>query len=215
MTELAAVLFDMDGTLVETESMWHEAEIRTMAHFGAGWSAADRDISVGGPFDRVIEYMAEKVDADPGDVAREMVTEIETMMGTRTLPLQPGVAELHSAIVMAGIPTALVSNSWRVLMDLVLVAVGLDFDVTIAGDEVSANKPEPLPYLKACELLNVSPSDVVVIEDSNVGVASATAAGCSVVAIPGINTIGPAPRRLIVASLTEVSLATLREVAAS
>ncbi len=215
MTELAAVLFDMDGTLVETESMWHEAEIRTMAHFGAGWSTADRDISVGGPFDRVIEYMAEKVDADPGDVARAMVTEIETMMGTRMLVAQPGVADLHSAIVAAGIPTALVSNSWRVLMDLVLVAVGLDFDVTIAGDEVSANKPDPLPYLKACELLNVSPADVVVIEDSNVGVASATAAGCSVVAIRSINAIGPAPRRLIVASLTEVNLATLREVAAS
>ncbi len=210
MTDLAAVLFDMDGTLVESESMWHEAEIRTMEHFGCSWTEADRDISVGGPFERVVEYMSDKIGNDPGHVAREMVTEIETMMATRKLPIQPGVVELYRQVVAADIPTALVSNSWRVLMNLVLESVDLRFDVTIAGDEVSVPKPDPRPYVKACEMLNVSPVDCVVLEDSNTGVASATAAGCAVVAVPGVNTIESAPRRLVVSSLVEVDLADLR-----
>lgn len=212
MSELAAVLFDMDGTVVDTEVLWHEAEVRTMAAFDFEWLPVHQDASVGGPFDTVVEYMSELCGADPGDIAREIVTEIETLMTTRELVIQPGVLTLHAELLNAGIPLGLVSNSWRVLVEMVLASSGLRFDVTVAGDEVQPNKPDPQPYLTAAKLLGVDPADCVVLEDSTTGIISATEAGCAVVAIPQVNVIEPAPRRLVVSSLTAVTVQTLRDL---
>lgn len=215
VTVPAAVLFDMDGTTVETESLWYAAEIATMRRFDTPWTAHDQERSVGGPFERVVAYMAEKCDVAETAIAYELSEQIHNRMQAHDLVIQPGILSLVTELRRAGIATALVSNSFRALVDLVLESTNLKFDVTIAGDEAAHPKPDPDPYLLACQLLRVEPRDCVVLEDSVIGIASATAAGCAVVAIPAVGLIEPGPRGLVVNSLREVDLSILRRLVES
>jgi beta-phosphoglucomutase-like phosphatase (HAD superfamily) len=114
----------------------------------------------------------------------------------------------------AGLPCALVTSSQRAFADAVLAATGMTFPVTVCAEDATATKPDPAPYLIAVKLLDADPAGCVVLEDSPNGVASATAAGCRVVAVPSLVPIPPAPGRLVVPSLRDVSLAVLRELAA-
>jgi HAD superfamily hydrolase (TIGR01509 family) len=122
--------------------------------------------------------------ADPEDVGRRLLAAVAELFA-RHVPLQPGALELLDTVRGAGIPTALVSSSFRLLVDTALVALGTDrFATTVAGDEVSASKPAPDPYLLAASRLRVAPSDCVVLEDSGAGMRSALAAGCACVLVP-------------------------------
>ncbi|MEI6621235.1 MAG: HAD family phosphatase [Actinomycetes bacterium] len=215
MSPLAAVLFDMDGTTVETESLWQRAEVTTMDWFKTPWTAVDMAHCTGSSMATVAAYMAGKSGAAQQDISQVLADTIEHLMTTEALPVQPGVVRLHDELVTAGIPIALVSNSWRTLMNLVLDATGLRFDVTVASDEVSAVKPDPEPYLFACRALGVDPTASVVLEDSRTGVASAVAAGCGVVALLQNQQIEPAPRTLLVQDLSAVTLADLERFAAT
>jgi HAD superfamily hydrolase (TIGR01509 family) len=211
MTDLAAVLFDMDGTLVETESLWHESEIITMRQFGQTWSDEEQQFALGGPFDVVAQYMATKAAVPLSEVGDALLRNIEHLMRTRDWEVQPGVRELHDEIIAAGLPVGLVTNSFRLLADIVLAESGLHFDVVVTGDETAQNKPHPEPYLSACRQLHVEPSAVCVLEDSTTGIASALAAGCVVIAIPHQGTISETDRVTVVTSVADVQLATLRE----
>ncbi len=201
-----ALLFDMDGTIVLTEEFWHETELRTMAHFGSEWTQEDRDGTIGGPFEPVVEYMAAKAQVDFEEVARYLRADIKELMSSDRLQVSPGAAELISQAHDRRIPLALVSNSWRELMDIVLATTGFEFDFTIAGDEVTANKPDPHPYLRACAALEVEPARAVVIEDSLTGVTSARAAGCPVVAVGDNPGLTADSRTWRVASLEQVTI---------
>lgn len=212
--ELQAILFDMDGTLVETESLWHESEIQTMAAFGSSWSEAEQKFALGGPFDVVAEYMANKAGVGVDEVGAKLIEVIDELMRSQPLPLQPGIQSLYDEARAAGIPTGLVTNSFRQLVDIVLESSALDFDVIVAGDEINENKPHPLPYLTACAHLDVDPGNTVVLEDSTTGIESATAAGCFVVAIPHLAQIDALERQLIVESAAEVNLDLLRRLLA-
>jgi HAD superfamily hydrolase (TIGR01509 family) len=129
--------------------------------------------------------------------------------------LRPGALELLQALKAAGVPCALVSASYRVMIDAVLSHLGPElFDVVVAGDEVRNGKPHPEPYLTAAQELDVDPADCVVIEDSPGGTASGTAAGAFVVAVPQWVTIPEAPRRLVLESLAGVTPDMLRELLA-
>lgn len=214
-TGLAAVLWDMDGTLVRTEELWMAAEENTMAAFGGNWDAQDQAVAVGGPVDRVLEYMAKRVDQPVAAVGDKIVAEIEHLMRTEHIPWMPGAEELHRSISAAGVPQALVSNSWRKLMDTALQELRTNFDVVIAGDEVERPKPDPYPYLNACERLGVQPSQAVVLEDSPTGVAAALGAGCWVVGIPHVSDIAPAPRLVLVDSLVGLTVGDLADVVRS
>jgi beta-phosphoglucomutase-like phosphatase (HAD superfamily) len=118
-------------------------------------------------------------------------------------------------VAVSGLPYALVTSSQRSFAAAVLDATGLPFPVTVCSDDVAATKPAPDPYLMAAKLLDVAPQECVALEDSPNGVASATAAGCRVVAVPSLVPIPPAPGRLVAASLAEVGLAALRGLAAA
>lgn len=213
---LQAVLFDMDGLLVDTEHAWGEAEARVVAELGGTpWTLQEALASVGGPIIRVAQYIADRVGGgvDPERVADAMVTTMAGLLASGA-DHRPGAEALLADLAVHGVPCALVSSSPRVLVDAVLASVGGDhFTTTLAGDEVARTKPHPDPYLTAAARLGADPAGCVVLEDSPVGVASAEAAGCLVVAVPFAVPIGPGPRRHVVASLAELDTARLRELA--
>jgi HAD superfamily hydrolase (TIGR01509 family) len=128
--------------------------------------------------------------------------------------VRPGARELLAAVAGAGLPHGLVTSSQRVFADAVLAATGMTFPVTVCGEDVTMTKPDPEPYLLAAKHLAAEPARCVVLEDSPNGVASASAAGMRVVAVPSLVPIPPAPGRVVVPSLRDVTLATLRALAA-
>jgi HAD superfamily hydrolase (TIGR01509 family) len=213
---LAAVLFDMDGLLVDTEPLWLETETAVMARLGARWTAGDQEALLGGSMARTVSYLLAKATrpAPPQDVERWMIDGMLDRVRAGRVVVRPGARELVTAVAAAEVPYALVTSSQRSFAAAVLDATGLPFPVTVCGDDVSVTKPAPEPYLLAAKLLDVDPARCVALEDSPNGVASAGAAGCRVVAVPSLVPVPPAPGRIVVPALTEVSLATLRELAA-
>ncbi|MET8741486.1 HAD family hydrolase [Streptomyces sp. NPDC057575] len=209
---LQAVLLDMDGTLVDTEGFWWDAEVEVFAELGHQLDEAWRDVVVGGPMTRSAGYL---MDVTGADITLDELTVLlndrfEERIG-RGVPLMPGAARLLAELVRHDIPTALVSASHRRIIDRVLESVGRHhFALTVAGDEVSRTKPHPEPYLFAASGFGADPEYCAVIEDTATGVAAAEAAGCRVVAVPSVAPIAPASGRVVVRSLEEVDLAFLR-----
>lgn len=215
MTNLEAVLFDMDGTLVETESLWKKSEVLTMEHFGQAWTKADMRDATGGPFERVAQIMADRCGVSIDEISSVLDENIRSLFLNEEIAVQTGARELVSSVEAAGVPLALVSNSWRVLVDLILSRVGIQFETTVAGDEISRPKPDPLPYFTAAEMLNVNIKNCVVIEDSEPGILSGIASGAAVVALQTYFEIAPAPRLQIVDSLDELDVQDLERLVGS
>ncbi|HEX4094006.1 MAG TPA: HAD family phosphatase [Trebonia sp.] len=214
---LAAVLFDMDGLLVNTEPLWFEAETEVMRRLGGRWTHQDQAALLGGSMDRSVAYLLARATtpAPPADVERWLIEGMLTRTTAGRVTVLPGAAELLAEVAAAAIPYALVTGSLRPFVTAVLAATGFRFPVTVCGDDVPVTKPDPAPYLLAAKLLDVDPARCVALEDSPNGVASATGAGCLVVAVPSIAAIEAAPGRLVVGSLEDVTLARLRAFAAS
>lgn len=211
-----AVLFDMDGLLIDSERVWLEVESEVMAWLGGEWSPAHQERLVGGSLYLAVDYMLELTGADAPreEVGRRMLDGMVERLGA-CVPMMPGAKELLAEVRAAGVTAALVSSSHRRLIEPVLEAVGREhFALSVAGDEVARTKPHPEPYLTAAARLGADPARCVVLEDSPNGVAAAEAAGCVTVAVPGLLPIPPAPGRTVVASLREVDLERLRSLVA-
>jgi len=213
---LAAVLFDMDGLLVDTEPLWLETETAVMARLGAPWTPQDQQALLGGSMQRTVSYLLGKATrpVPPETVARWMLDGMLDRAADGRVVVRPGARELVAEVAAAGLPYALVTSSERRFAEAVLAATGMTFPVTVCGEDVTATKPDPEPYLLASKLLDADPARCVVLEDSPNGVASAAAAGCRVLAVPSLLPIPPAPGRLVLGSLRDVTLATLRDLAA-
>jgi len=218
MTRPSAVLFDLDGTLLDSEDLWWEAECEVMAAHTGTWTREDQAHCLGGPLERVTAYMADRTDprASPATLGGALLDAMERRLRSGDLMWRPGALELLTACRLAGVPTAQVAASHRRLLDAVADAVaehpGMPdpaFDVTVAGDEVDQGKPHPQPYLEAARLLGVDITTCVVIEDSPTGVASGQASGAFVLAVPHIVGIAPAPRRRVLSTLDGVTPADL------
>lgn len=214
--DLQAVLFDMDGLLVDSEPMWFETERAVMARMGGTWTQADQEHLLGGSMPHSVGYMRAVAPrpAPPEVVARWLVDGMAALIRERGVPLKPGARRLLAEVAAAGVPTALVTSSERAIMSAVLAATGLPFTVTVCGSDVTRNKPDPEPYRRAVQLLGAEPGRCVALDDSPAGVASAEGAGCAVVAVPSVPLPGREGRR-VVGSLTEVTLASLREMIAA
>jgi HAD superfamily hydrolase (TIGR01509 family) len=211
MPQLQAVLFDMDGLLVDTEPLWFDVELEVMAKLGGEWTPGDQIAVLGSPSASAARYMIQRsgAEADPAEVGRWMDEGIVSRVREQVVIL-PGALDLLEDLHAAGVPCGLVSASVRPMVDAVLARVGAGhFAVTISGDDVSRSKPDPEPYLKAIEALGADASRCVVLEDSPNGVAAGLAACCWVVAVPHAATIQPAPRLRVVGSLAEVSAKSL------
>jgi len=213
---LAAVLFDMDGLLVDTEPLWLETETAVMARLGAPWTPQDQEALLGGSMQRTVSYLLGKATrpTPPETVARWMLDGMLDRARDGRVVVRPGARELVAEVAAAGLPYALVTSSQRRFADAVLEVTGMTFPVTVCGEDVTATKPDPEPYLLAAMLLDADPARCVALEDSPNGVASAAAAGCRVLAVPSLLPIPPAPGRVVLGSLRDVTLATLRELVA-
>jgi HAD superfamily hydrolase (TIGR01509 family) len=209
---LQAVLFDMDGILVDTEPLWYAAEQGVMARLGGSWTADDQRALVGGSMAITVAYLLgrAKRPAPPAVVARWLTDSMADLIQGSPLPVMPGARELVAQVAVADLPYGLVTSSEREIMDAVLARFGLSFPVAVCAGDVSHCKPDPEGYLLAAAKLAVDPRCCVVIEDSPNGIAAAEAAGCLVVAVPGVVPVPPAPHRLVVRSLGELSLSRLR-----
>ncbi|MFJ2032612.1 HAD family hydrolase [Streptosporangium sp. NPDC087985] len=207
-----AVLFDMDGLLVDSEKIWFQVESEVMERLGGHWRSTDQEQLVGGSMTSTVAYMLEVsgAGAHPDEVAAWMLEGMTSRLAGG-VEMMPGAAELLAAVRRAGLPTALVTSSLRPIARACLKGIGGDnFDHVVTGDDVTRTKPDPEPYLKAARLLGVAAARCVALEDSPNGVTSATAAGCRVVAVPSVLPIPSAPGRLVVESLLEVDVDVLR-----
>ena len=182
----AAVLWDMDGTLVDTEPYWMAAEVGLSAEHGGSWDESLAVELIG----MSLEASAAELQRRAGirgtvdEIVHELMHRVVAQIRADGVPWRPGARELLAAVRAAGVPCALVTMSWRPLTNVVLEAIEPGtFDVVVTGDEVDHGKPHPEPYLRAAAALGVDPADCVAIEDSLPGVASATAAGTRVLAV--------------------------------
>ncbi|WP_380156426.1 HAD family hydrolase [Kineococcus sp. R86509] len=215
----AAVLWDMDGTLVDTEPHWIAAETALVGRYGATWTHEQALQLVGSALPDSGRVLAEHVERatgvrlDPVVVVDELIEAVIAQVSAAVV-WRPGAVELLGALSAAGVPCALVTMSYRSLAETVARMLPGAFAVVVAGDEVERGKPAPDPYLRAAELLGVAPGDCVAIEDSPTGVASGEAAGAHVLACPHMVPIPAAAGRSRVASLAEVDVAALGAIAA-
>ncbi len=196
----------MDGLLVDTEPLWFETEAEVMARLGAPWTKLDQERLLGGSMDNTVGYLLAKAarPVPPAEVARWMTDGMLKRAAEGRVIVRPGARELLEEIAAAGVPYALVTGSQRPFTEAVLASTGFRFPVTVTGDDVTRTKPDPEPYLLAAKLLDADPGQCVALEDSPNGVASATSAGCRVIAVPSLLSIPPAPGRLVVSSLGDV-----------
>ena len=214
----AALLFDMDGLLVDTEGTWFAVETELMAGLGAPWGEEHQAALVGGPLEKSVQYMldhADRPDVSPDQLAQALLEGMVRHLRAGPVNWQPGAERLLAQAADAGLPCALVSSSLRPVVDAVLAAIGTEhFAVTVSGDDVAQTKPNPDPYLLAAELLGVDPVRCVALEDSETGASSAVAAGCFTVVVPSLVPVPPEIGDHMVASLTELDLAHLGELMA-
>lgn len=210
---LAAVLFDMDGTLVDSEKVWQVALDELAAELGGRLSLAARLSMIGTTTPESIAILHR----DLGVTGRSThadgeALESRMMALTRSgLMFRPGALELLTAVRAAGLKTALVTATVRRIVEVMLDTIGRDnFDVVVTHDDVANGKPHPEPYASAAAALGVDPRDCVAIEDSLTGSASALAAGCAVVAVPSEIDLSGLRGVTHVDSLVSVGLAALR-----
>jgi HAD superfamily hydrolase (TIGR01509 family) len=182
----AAVLWDMDGTIIDTEPHWMAAETELIAQYGGSWSHEEALSLVGqGLWHSARVLQSRGVTLSEGEIIDHLTNIVMVKLRETGLPWRPGARELLLELRDAGVRAALVTMSIRSMAQLVADTIDFDaFDVIVAGDEVEHSKPHPAAYLRATELLGVDPADCVAIEDSPPGVASASAAGVATIGVP-------------------------------
>jgi HAD superfamily hydrolase (TIGR01509 family) len=182
----AAVLWDMDGTIVDTEPYWMQAETELVASWGGVWTHDDGMLLVGsGLWNSAAILQSRGVDLSLDAIVAWLTDRVQQQVAEQGIPWRPGSRELLRSVKAAGVPTALVTMSVermaRQIIDLIDFPA---FDLVIAGDMVPNSKPHPDPYLLAAARLGVDPRRCIAIEDSFPGVASAVAAGTIAIAVP-------------------------------
>lgn len=217
-SQLQAVLWDMDGTLVDTEPHWIAAEYQLVESFGHSWNDEHAHALVGQPLLVSADYIREHghVPLSPTEIVDRLL-DVVIAESRRHLPWRPGVLALMDEIKAAGLLTAMVTMSYRNLATVVADALpaGSGFDLLVCGDDVRHGKPDPEAYLLAASRLGVDPRNCLAIEDSPSGVASAEAAGCTVIAVPNQVPIADGLQRTVLPLLEGVRLADLEAIAAA
>ena len=214
---MRAVLFDMDGTLVDSEKLWDISMHELYARLGGVLTPEVRESTVGGSAESVMATVYADLGLDPDPAA---MAESADWLHDRTgelfeggLPWLPGARELLDALLDESVPMALVTNTRRGLTEQALKSIGRHyFSASVCGDEVPCAKPAPDIYARAAELLDLSPDLCLAIEDSVTGTAAAEAAGCPVLVVPNDVAVPGGPRRRHITSLTGISVPDLGRI---
>ena len=184
-----AVIFDMDGLLLDTETLWHDSEVELFGRRGIDFTRQDQLQVIGTSFDITARYFAERLGRPPEEGAA-LVEEMVALMHERVrrqVEARPGAIELVERLrARDGVQLGLASNSPRYLVDDALATAGLAdaFDAIVTADDVEHAKPAPDIYRLVCDRLDVSPSEALALEDSASGVTAAKAAGLTCIAVP-------------------------------
>jgi HAD superfamily hydrolase (TIGR01509 family) len=211
----AAVLWDMDGTLVDSEKVWTVSLQDTARALGGTLSTAARTEIIGSDMPRTLVVLFDDLGLAP-EPAR--MAEAEQLLSRRTRALfadglewRPGALEALHTVRDAGWPAALVTNTGRALTELALDGIGREFfATTVCGDEVPHGKPAPDPYLRAADLLGLAAQQCLAVEDSPTGADSAERAGAAVLVVPCEVPVPAGPGRVERESLVGVTAADLR-----
>ena len=217
----AAVLWDLDGTLLDSEKLWDIPLYELTEKLGGSLSLPTRQAMVGTNVKRTLDLLYGEVgihDPTPEQLA-DGAAWIDKRMGEvfgGELPWRPGARDALATVRDAGFPMALVTSTERNLTELALDTIGRSlFDTTVCGDEVDGlNKPHPEPYLRAARVLGVDPAACVAVEDSPTGTASAAGAGCTVLVVPCDVPVAPGERRVFRSSLEGLAVADLTALVA-
>ncbi|MFF2814300.1 HAD family hydrolase [Kitasatospora cineracea] len=212
----AAVLFDMDGTLVDTEHLWWQAAAELAAELDLTLTDADLPDVLGQAVEHTAAHLhrSSRTSRPEADLVAHLNDAFAAKVGAEIVP-RPGALALLAALRAAGVPTALVSASPRRVVDLVLDAIGPHwFSTTLAAEDTPRTKPAPDPYLAAAARLGLAPAVCVAVEDTPTGVASARAAGCPVLAVPSAVPIPAVAGTTVLDSLVDADLPFLAALAA-
>jgi HAD superfamily hydrolase (TIGR01509 family) len=176
----------MDGTIIDTEPFWMDAETELVHSYGGSWTHEDALTLVGqGLWHSARVLQSHGVDLTEGEIIETLTAIVGDRINRGGLPWRPGARELLLELREKGVKTALVTMSIRSLAHAVRDVIDFDaFDFVVAGDDVEHSKPHPAAYLRAAELLGVNPTDCVAIEDSPPGVGAATASGAATIGVP-------------------------------
>lgn len=214
MSSLQAVLFDLDGTVVDSEPLWANAMRMIAADLGGTLTEEVLARTTGLSVPASVDLMLAELGSDlPQHEATRRLLERAADVFAAELMWQPGAQELIDALRTEGVTTALVTNSPRIVVDVAMQRLGAHrFDLAVCGDEVAAPKPDPMPYLIAMQRLGRPASECLAVEDSPSGTAAAVAAGIPVLVVPSEVPVPEGPGRIFAASLLEATVDELRHI---
>src|SRR5436305_2248570 len=186
MTSLAAVIFDLDGVLIDSEGLWNQARMQIADENGGHWAEGAQRAMMGMSSPEWSQYMHEElgVDMEPDQISATVVSRLERLYREH-VPLLPGARQVVAAFSEVW-PLGLASSANRPIIELVLQLSQLSerFKATVSSEEVPEGKPAPDVYLEAARRLGVDPERCAAVEDSTNGLLSAAAAGMTVIAVP-------------------------------
>lgn len=210
---LGGVLWDMDGTVLDSEKHWDVAVRELSRWLGSVMSEQTRQATVGASSANALRIIFDSLGLahEPEAIAEAkewMYTRVESLFADG-VEWRPGAQAALETVRTAGLKAALVTNTERRLVETALDVIGREyFDASVCGDEVPEGKPAPDPYLRGAQLLGLAPGQCLAVEDSPTGAASAVAAGCTVLVVPGEVAVVPTgTRRVFRESLTGLTAA--------
>ncbi|MFY9919129.1 MAG: HAD family phosphatase [Mycobacterium sp.] len=214
---MKAVLWDMDGTLVDSEKVWHVSLAALYEKLGGELTHEVRASMVGSVAESTMRIiytdLGRELDLDAMAESSRWLNDYTADLFEGGLRWCDGAKELLDALAAERTPMALVTNTQRALTERALNGIGRQyFSATVCGDEVTNGKPAPDPYLRAAELLGLAPEQCIAVEDSVTGTAAAERAGCPVLVVPNDVEVPGGTRRRHVSSLAGLDPADLRAI---
>ena len=184
---IQAVIFDMDGLLVDSEPVWFRARVELLARFGKQWTASDQEPLMGVSTATWVDYVTEKLEGamPPDEVLRKVVSIMAAAYEGGDVPLLPGASEALEHCV-GSYRVGLASGSPKRLINAALTGAGLHrfFEEVVTSDECARGKPAPDVYLEIMNRMGLSPDTTAVVEDSAAGILAGKAAKAKVIAVP-------------------------------